>query len=208
MEFRTYGSPSAEAILIQPVDAHDLEGMKSEIEWIRRNTAKDFQVIACCIRDWNHELSPWKAPAVFGREDFGDGAADTLAEILKHGVDPERACYLGGYSLAGLFALWAASQTDVFRGIAAASPSVWFPGFTDLLRTTSVRSPRVYLSLGNREEKTRNPVMATVGSRIRETHDLLEGQGVSCVLEWNEGNHFMDSDKRTARAFAWVLNQS
>ena len=29
---------------------------------------------------------------------------------------------LGGYSLAGLFALWASTQTDLFYGTAAASP--------------------------------------------------------------------------------------
>ena len=32
-------------------------------------------------KDWNRELSPWKAPAVFGKEDFGDGAEDTLSFI-------------------------------------------------------------------------------------------------------------------------------
>ena len=32
---------------------------------------------------------------------------------------------IGGYSLGGLFSLWAAAQTDSFRAVAAASPSVW-----------------------------------------------------------------------------------
>ena len=38
---------------------------------------------------------------------------------------------LGGYSLAGLFALWAATQTNALYGVAAASPSVWFPGWPE-----------------------------------------------------------------------------
>ena len=67
---------------------------------------------------------------------------------------------------------------------------------------------RVYLSLGDREEKTRNPVMATVGDRIRALAALLSARGVDCALEWNPGNHFRDADLRTARAFAWVLNSS
>ena len=104
-------------------------------------------------------------------------------------VQPVRRIYIGGYSLAGLFALWAATRTDRFAGIAAASPSVWFPGFTDYLRANPVRSGAVYLSLGDREEKTRNPVMAEVGNRIRETEEILRGQGVKTVLEWNPGNH-------------------
>ncbi len=69
-----------------------------------------------------------------------------------------------------------------------------------------IRTDTVYLSLGDREEKTRNPVMATVGDRIREAHVLMKERGVNCILEWNEGNHFRDADLRTAKAFAWVLN--
>ena len=107
--------------------------------------------------------------------------------------------------MGGLFALWAAYQTDAFVGVAAVSPSVWFPGFAEY---TLIRSPltgQVYLSLGDREEKTKNPVMAAVGDRIRELYDRLRQQGISCCLEWNEGNHFMDPDRRTAKGFAWIL---
>ena len=65
----------------------------------------------------------------------------------------------------------------------------------------------VYLSLGDKEEKARNPVMATVGERIREAYQWFHNQGVNCVLAWNEGNHFRDADIRTAKAFTWLLNQ-
>ena len=34
---------------------------------------------------------------------------------------------------------------------------------------------------------------------------LLEEQGVGHVLEWNEGNHFRDPERRCARGFAWCL---
>ncbi|WP_382735999.1 hypothetical protein [Agathobaculum butyriciproducens] len=33
------------------------------------------------VERWNDDLSPWCAPAVFGHEDFGDGAAALLREI-------------------------------------------------------------------------------------------------------------------------------
>jgi predicted alpha/beta superfamily hydrolase len=88
----------------------------------------------------------------------------------------------------------------------AASPSVWFPGFAEYMKKNEIKTNTVYLSLGNREEKTRNPIMATVGDRIREAYVLLKERGVNCILEWNEGNHFKDADIRTARAFAWALN--
>lgn len=69
------------------------------------------------------------------------------------------------------------------------------------------RAGAVYLSLGDKEEKARNPVMAMVGDRIREAYSLLLGRGVKCVLEWNEGNHFKDADVRIAKAFAWVVKE-
>ena len=75
------------------------------------------------------------------------------------------------------------------------------------MKERSVQCGRVYLSLGDREERTRNPIMAAVGDRIRELHAFLSARGTDCVLEWNQGNHFRDADLRTARAFAWLLNR-
>lgn len=205
MKMTAYGEQDAPLVLIQMVDDHDLEGIEREAAEIQRLTDTDFCLTAIKAADWNRDLSPWEAPAVFGREAFGGGAADTLAEVLKCCADREKTYIIGGYSLAGLFALWAAYQTDVFRGAAAASPSVWFPGFTDYMRAHRIHAGAVYLSLGDREERTRNPVMAAVGDRIREAHELLRAQGVDTVLEWNQGNHFRDADIRTAKAFAWVI---
>ena len=202
-----FGSQSAPNVLIQPVDSHNLAFIEEEVKSIREMTNADFCLIAVNVADWNRDLSPWAAPPVFGNEGFGDGAAAFLEEILKLCPDG-RTCFIGGYSLAGLFALWAATRTDRFSGVAAASPSVWFPGFTDYMQVNRIRSSAVYLSLGDREEKTRNPVMATVGDCIRKAEDILKSQGVRCVLEWNPGNHFRDADIRTAKAFAWVLNNT
>ncbi len=214
-ETLTYGNPAAEWLLIQPVDEHDLAGIEQEIAGIREmNGGRDFCLIAVKVKDWNKDLAPWPAPPVFGKEGFGDGAGEMLGFILKE-VIPEadrsydglnRKYILGGYSLAGLFALWAGYQTDRFCGIAAASPSVWFPGFTDYMREHPMQAKNVYLSLGDKEEKTRNKVMARVGGAIREGYSFLKEAGVNCTLEWNEGNHFRDADKRTARAFAWVMS--
>ena len=207
MDVYEYGNRDARAVLLQPADAHDLELIENEIALIRGSTAEDFRLLAFNIGDWNRDLSPWKAPAVFGREDFGCGAADTLSEIAGYCADRSKDYFIGGYSLAGLFALWAAYQTDLFRGVAAASPSVWFPGFSDFMEARRPMCGRVYLSLGDREEKTRNPVMSAVGEKIRAAYALLGAQGVDCALEWNEGNHFRDADVRTAIAFAWVMNR-
>ncbi len=202
-----FGDPKAPVCLIQPVDDHDLEGIRNEYEKIRELTDMDFCLTAVKVNDWNKDLSPWVAPAVFGIENFGDGAADTLKEILSLCTDKDKKYYIGGYSLAGLFSLWASVQTDRFEGVAAASPSVWFPDFLEYIRERKPLCKKIYLSLGDKEEKTRNPVMATVGDKIRELDSFLAQEGFDCVLEWNEGNHFKDFDIRTAKAFASVMNR-
>lgn len=165
----TYGNPDSNRVLIQMVDDHDLSVMEDEVNYIRQEVGDDFYLLALKVEDWNHDLSPWQAPAAFGNEVFGGGASETLQgvldviqEIEPNGMTSDRQYFMGGYSLAGLFALWAGYQTEIFSGIAAASPSIWFPGFVDYMKSNSLHSNRVYLSLGDREERTRNQMMATV----------------------------------------------
>ena len=201
-----YGNPEADTVLIQPTGEHEMASLENEVREIEKRTSKEFRFIATKVENWNDDLSPWKAPAVFKTEDFGGGASKTLENIIALCVDKNRKYYIGGYSLAGLFALWAACQTDIFSGVAAASPSVWFPGFIDYMKTYKIKSQNVYLSLGDREEKTRNPVMAQIGNCIKEEYRCLLENGINCILEWNKGNHFKEADIRTAKAFAWILN--
>ena len=207
MELIEYGNRKARIVLLQPVGEHDEDSVEKELACIKENTSEDFRLIALRVSDWNKDLSPWEAPAVFGKEGFGGCAAETLATITGICGESEVKYCIGGYSLAGLFALWAAYRRNLFSGVAAASPSMWFPGFTELMREQKVKCRNIYLSRGDREEKTRNPVMAEVGNRIREAQEILKEQNVKCILEWNEGNHFKDADLRTARAFSWVIKQ-
>lgn len=208
MDTFSYGNPSASVVLIQPVDDHDMAGMENEVKEIRRLSCADFCLIAFKVDNWNQDLSPWASPAVFGKNDFGAGAKDTLEKVLKLCTDKSKTYIIGGYSLAALFSLWAAYQTPVFSAVAAASPSIWFPGFTDYMEKNEILAGKVYLSLGDREEKTGNRIMATVGSCIRKAHEILSAKGIDCTLEWNAGNHFKDPDLRTARAFSWVLSDN
>ena len=201
-----YGNPEADTVLIQPTGEHEMASLENEVREIEKRTSKEFRFIATKVENWNDDLSPWKAPAVFKTEDFCGGASKTLENIIAFCADKNRKYYIGGYSLAGLFALWAACQTDIFSGVAAASPSVWFPGFIDYMKTYKMKSQNVYLSLGDREEKTRNPVIAQIGNCIKEEYRCLLENGINCILEWNKGNHFKEADIRTAKAFAWILN--
>lgn len=218
-----YECGASDVLLIQPVDDHDIEVLDSEVAEIQKLAGgKGFTLAAFKVDDWNADLSPWEAPPVFGSEGFAGGAEATLRYVTDQLI-PELAggkdepsdsksaltIYIGGYSLAGFFALWAAYQTDLFKGVAAASPSVWFPGWIEYAGRSDIKTGKVYLSLGDREEKTRNPVMRTVGDNIRRQYELLKADPAcsKCTLEMNQGNHFKDPDIRTAKGFAWLINQ-
>ena len=203
------GREDAPFHLIWPLGEEEVEPLAGVLEEIGR-AGIPFSFTGLVISDWNRELSPWEAPAVFGKEGFGKGAGDTLDFIRTDLLPGEGCCILGGYSLAGLFALWASTQPggERFAGIAAASPSVWFPGWQDHVRKNPLKARVVYLSLGDREERTRNPVMSRVGEAIRELAGLSrEREDMKSILEWNKGGHFQDPGPRTARAFAWTLEQ-
>ena len=212
---RIYGEANAEYLLLQMTDEQELQSMNSEVATIAQSKYR-FLFAAIPVLNWNDELSPWEAPAVWGKQGFGGNAADTLRFLMEQVIPtlkqqfdfPENVkIILGGYSLAGLFALWASTQTNLFYGIAAASPSVWFPRWMEFEQHHPVQAQRVYLSLGDKEEHTKNPVMAAVGDNIRALHSQLTERGTDCTLEWNSGGHFKDSDLRTARAFQWVMEE-
>ena len=135
---RIYGEVHAEYLLLQMTGEHELQSMDHEVTAIAQS-GRNFLFAAVPVKSWNDELSPWESPAVWGKESFGGNAADTLRFLTEQAIPtlkkqfalPENVrIILGGYSLAGLFALWASTQTALFSGVAAASPSVWFPGWS------------------------------------------------------------------------------
>ena len=211
-----YGEANAEYLLLQLTGEHEQQSIDSEVAAIAQS-AHQFLFAAISVENWNDALSPWEASAVWGKQGFGGKAGETLRFLTEQAVPtlkqqfnlPENVkIILGGYSLAGLFALWASTQTDLLYGIAAASPSVWFPGWMEFEQQHPIQAQRVYLSLGDKEEHTKNVVMAAVGDNIRTLHSRLAARGANCTLEWNSGGHFKDADLRTAKAFRWVMEES
>ena len=196
-----------------PHEGNELAHMQECLE--EMCPAQNFLLAAFQAADWNRDFSPWEAPAAFGKDDFAGGGPETLRWLKEEYVPYLRECYgadrplfLIGYSLAGLFALWAAYQSDLFSGIACCSGSLWFEGWDEFVTENEVRCEcAVYLSLGGKEEKTDNPVMAMVGDRTREQERLLrkEPRVRNVTLEWNRGGHFADSCRRLAKGVQWLL---
>ena len=212
---RIYGEAHAEYLLLQMTGEHELQSMDDEVAAIAQSNRK-YLFAAIPAESWNDALSPWEAPAVWGKQGFGGKAGDTLRFLTEQVIPTLEQQFrlpknvkiiLGGYSLAGLFALWVSTQTDLFYGVAAASPSVWFPGWMEFEPQHPMQAQHVYLSLGDTDERTKNTVMAAVGDGIRALHSRLTARSTDCTLEWNSGGHFKDADLRTAKAFRWAMEE-
>ena len=151
------------------------------------------------------DYSPWQAEGFAGN---GQKTLDSVKELLRgYKTVPAAVC---GYSLAGLFALWAFYETGLFKGAVSCSGSLWFEGFMDYLKArTAPENSFVYLSLGGKEEKTDHPVMKTIGDRTRETNKLLlkDPNIVDTTLVMNKGGHFGDAAGRLALGCGWMVEK-
>ena len=204
--------PNAKILIIQALDASDIEVLDKEIALIEERVDIPFHYVGYLVKNWQDEMSPWEMAPIFGKVPFGGKAKEVISELekdlfvtLKNELEYET-CILSGYSLAGLFALYAGYETKSFDGIVAVSPSVWFDDWDKYIDIHKLKADYIYLSLGNKEEKTKNPIMAKVKERIilqeeklRNNHDV--------ILKWNEGNHFMDVEKRMASGLIWALKK-
>ena len=212
---RLFGSDNPDCLLIQPSARHETATLEAEAAQIAALSQTPFVLATVELEDWIIDLMPWPDRNISREEEAGRHAPDTLHYILD-ALIPElkrrfgdRPIILGGYSLGGLFALWAAGQTDGFKALAAASPSVWIREWIPYATKQPPKAESVYLSLGEREEHVKNRAIARVGDCLREQYALLQRQmgPDRCTLVWEEGNHFTDNEGRLARAFAWCLNR-
>lgn len=173
-------------------------------------------LVAIDAVDWNRELTPWPAKRAFrGGEDFGGGADAYLAELTDTIVPAVEAALgisptvrgLAGYSLAGLFALYAGYRSSLFTRIASISGSLWYDGFGDfILKNQPLQIPeRAYFSLGDKEKITRNSRLGVVEDQTIAAEQQLCSLGAKTIFELNPGNHFDDALGRLARGLQWLV---
>ena len=79
---RIYGEAHAEYLLLQMTGEHELQSMESEVAAIAQS-AHHFLFAAIPVENWNDALSPWEAPAVWGKQGFGGNAGDTLRFLTE-----------------------------------------------------------------------------------------------------------------------------
>ncbi|MDD3242806.1 MAG: alpha/beta hydrolase-fold protein [Eubacteriales bacterium] len=167
--------------------------------------------------NWERDLSPWPAPRAFrGGADFSGGADAFLLELTtgllpqaEELTGPPSFRVLAGYSLAGLFALYALYRTDAFERAASLSGSLWYDGLIEYLQTHKPcgTPQRVCFSLGDRERITRNPRLTAVETCTRAAQALLSATGAQTCLTFHPGNHFQQVPQRITQGILWTLGE-
>lgn len=191
--------------------------LKKESFWKEREPV----LVGIYPGNWNEDYSPFPAPALSsGQPAFGSNAGSYLAALTQtlvpviEGMAPVLPLsdqrYLVGYSLAGLCALYGAYVSDAFAGYGAVSPSLWLEGWMEYAGSFPLHrhTEKLYLSLGNKESRTKNPRMARVGdcfvSASSYYTSLLGPERFRSEL--NHGNHFHEPEARLAKAIAFLLS--
>ena len=166
--------------------------------------------------NWDHDMTPWYCPPLSKNDTPCTGGADEYLDLLLTEILPKAEerisgtpSFIGiaGYSLAGLFALYASYQCDAFDRVASMSGSLWFPDFKEYALTHEMRKrpAKLYLSLGDREANTRNSVLMTVQRNTEELAEHYRSLGLDVTWELNPGNHFKDAALRSAKGIRAIL---
>lgn len=178
-------------------------------------TNRDFVLAAISGLNWGHDMTPWEVPAIPHGDPCTGGAGDYI-ENLRQEIIPDILSRLdftpsftaiAGYSLAGLFALYCCYKTDIFDRVISVSGSLWYPGFMDFVGSNEMlkRPDKMYISLGDKEAKTRIKMMQPVRENTDELVRLYKEAGIDLTYEINPGNHFTDVIRRTAKGIRAVL---
>lgn len=186
------------------------------LQQVKASVREEFSLVEISNLKWNYDMVPWDVPPVMKNDDPYTGGANNYLQMLLNDILPEAEKAIvgnpswrgiAGYSLAGLFALYAMYQTTVFSRIASVSGSLWFPGIKNFIFSHELtnKPDRIYFSLGSRERKTRNKNLQRVQENTEEIEVFFRKQGIETVFQLNPGNHFQDGALRCALGIEWML---
>lgn len=189
---------------------------KSVYEDMEKIGCPDCNLLVVGNLKWDHDMTPWYAPPLSKMDTPCTGGADEYLALLIEEILPEtknrvsgtlKFTGISGYSLAGLFAVYAMYKTDAFDRVASMSGSLWFPDIVEFCKANGIKKKpeRLYLSLGDKEAKTKNQVLKTVQDNTEGLAEYWRGLGLDVTYELNPGNHFKDAGIRSAKGIKAIL---
>lgn len=184
---------------------------------LQKQGCPDFTLVTISGLNWEAELSPWAAGGLFKYSEMFTGGADAYLQFLTQQVLPHAEAGLNGilwrglagYSLAGLFTVYAMYKTYLFSRAASMSGSLWYPGFKDfaLKNTLRIAPQHLYFSLGDKEARARNQYLKTVQQCTEELAAHYRSLGINTCYELNPGGHYRDIISRSGAGIKWLLTQ-
>lgn len=173
----------------------------------------DCTVVYVVIDDWDNQLTPWPAKGLYrGDADFRGEAPKFLEVLLRElipaiereeGLSPQKRA-IAGYSLAGLFSVYAFANCDVFQAAASMSGSFWYEGWVDYVTSLNLdkQGCRAFFSLGDKECKAKEKILHSVQENTEITIRALESWGVKVQHHLVSGGHFDNIEARLQEGFA------
>ncbi|MBR2701338.1 MAG: hypothetical protein IKE77_04560 [Erysipelotrichaceae bacterium] len=207
--YRNITGTKAPAVMVIG-EHHDVEEIMKHID------SDNYILINIKTVNWNDDLTPWYMDRLFRSDQPYNGKADCFIKEIDEMIIPALNKELGdsvsyyaiaGYSLAGLFSIYCIYRTKVFRRLASVSGSLWYPEFVNYAEKElpCAEPEKIYFSLGDRENKSRNALMSTVKDCTARLRDFYAERGIDTVFEENPGNHFQNVAERLAKGISWIL---
>ena len=189
---------------------------KEIVKVVKSLTNKSFSLLLIYELNWNDDLTPYKSKTIFKNGSDFKGEAKLFLDKLTTQIIPsyikeedlDSDCnVLCGYSLAGLFCLYSAFNSNYFEKIGSISGSLWYPNFDEYVISHKISESisSLYLSLGDKEKNSKNLVMKTVEDKSLLIYKNLSNRLQNAKFEFNVGNHFQDCALRVAKGIAWLL---
>ena len=162
------------------------------------------RVVSVSVEDWGDALTPWPAPALRpGEKDFGGQADETLASLAETLNGAPGLHAICGYSLGGLFALYALAREPRFAACACLSGSVWYEGWVDWLRANApdCAGRHAFFSVGKKEKRAGLP-FRHVEEDLAACAEILRAHGCRVDVALGPGNHMQHVTERLAAGLA------
>ncbi len=177
---------------------------------------KDFILVNISNINWNTEMTPWKMKSLYKDGFEYEGKADDYIKELTCKIIPEieenlnyKPLYYGiaGYSLGGLFAIYALYKTDIFSIAISGSGSFWYSNFEKFVKENKfLKIPeKIYLSLGNKEKNSKNEILSKVQDCTENIYNYYKSKNIDVFYELNDGGHFKDSFFRIAKGIKNII---
>lgn len=166
----------------------------------------DCSIVQVCVDNWDVSLTPWPAAPTSQDDNFQGHGPQTL-DALVHSWIPRieaaasispSARGIAGYSLAGLFSLYAFECEPAFSCVGSGSASLWYSEWCERLRNKmpAKQGGYAYLTLGSKEKRAGNPALRVVERATHETIDILQSRGTQVDFKLTTGGHFQYVDDR------------